>query len=96
MRQNAYWMKKEDDRILEILKEETWSSPKLIASRPSIDISEGHIRERLMFLWYAGLVYQIWDDGYEITSEGLRYLDGQLDASHQPWPTVDRVLRGRG
>lgn len=93
MRRNAYWMKQEDDRILEILWEDGWSSPDLIAQRNCIDISEGHVRERLLFLWYAGLVYQIWNDGFEITTEGIRYLEGDLDASHQPTPTVDRVLR---
>lgn len=86
-------MKKEDDRILEHLSHEGWASPEHIASEPSIDISEGHIRERLLFLWYAGLVWQVWADAFEITSEGQMYLRGQLDASHQPEPTVGRVLR---
>ena len=84
-------MKKEDDRILEYLETEGWATPKHIASESSIDISEGHIRERLLFMWYAGLVCQIWDDAFEITTEGLWYLEGTLDVEHQPKPTVDRV-----
>lgn len=94
MRRNAYWMKQADDRILEELKENGWADPEMIARKDSIDISEGHIRERMLFLWYAGLVAPVWDDMYEISSEGRRYLEGKLDVRHQPVPTVDRVLRG--
>jgi hypothetical protein len=93
MRKNAYWMKQQDDRILEYIDAEGFSSPSLIATEDSIDISEGHIEERLLMLWYAGFVAQLWSDTYELTSEGRRYLDGDLDASHQPTPTVERVLR---
>jgi len=31
---------------------------------------------------------------YELTGAGERYLTGDLDAAHQPTPTVGRVLRG--
>ncbi len=87
-------MKQQDDRILEYLRSEGMSSPELIEREASIDISAGHIEERLLMLWYAGFVAQLWSDTYEITSEGRRYLRGELDAEHQPTPTVDRVLRG--
>lgn len=93
-RENAQWMKQVDDRILEHLETEGWATPELIAKKPSIDISEGHVRERVLFLWYAGFVDQIWEDAYEITAAGQEYLRGELDARHQPTPTVDRVLRG--
>lgn len=94
LRQNAYWMKAQDDRILEYIREEGWATPEHIAQESSIDISEGHLKERLLFLWYAGFVAPIHGDMFEITSEGGMYLDGRLDASHQPTPTVERVLRG--
>jgi hypothetical protein len=45
-------------------------------------------------LRYAGLVDQTGLDSYELTEDGQRYLNGDLDAAHQPTPTVDRVLRG--
>jgi len=93
MRKNANWMKAQDDRILEHLDREGWASPSLIASESSIDISEGHVEERLRMLWYAGLVSPIWADAYEITTQGVLYLRGELDVEHQPTPTVDRVLR---
>lgn len=93
-RENAQWMKQADDRILEHLETEGWATSELIAEKPSMDISEGHVRERLLFLWYAGFVDQIWEGAYEITATGQEYLRGELDARHQPTPTVDRVLRG--
>jgi hypothetical protein len=93
LRKNAYWMKAQDDRILEYLDREGWASPSLIESEASIDISEGHVEERLRMLCYAGLVAPIWSDAYEITAHGAMYLKGDLDVEHQPTPTVDRVLR---
>ncbi len=29
---------------------------------------------------------------YDITGYGLRYLEGRLDASNQPWPSAKKVL----
>ena len=87
-------MKQQDDRILEYLDREGWATPAMVARESSIDISEGHVEERLKMLRYAGLVDLVWSDAYEITMDGMRYLEGELDVSHQPTPTVDRVLRG--
>lgn len=86
-------MKQQDDRILEYLDREGWATPSLIAEESSIDISEGHVEERLKMLWYAVLVVPMFNEMYEITTEGRLYLKGELDASNQPTPTVDRVLR---
>ena len=86
-------MKQQDDRILEYLDREGWAAPSHIASESSIDVSEGHVEERLLMLWYAGLVAPIWSGAYEITTKGMRYLEGKLDVSHLPTPTTDRVLR---
>ena len=95
MRRNAHWMKQQDDRILEYLDREGWATPAHIASEASIDISKGHVEERLLMLWYAGFIAPIWSDAYEITTVGMMYLDGDLDAQNQPTPSVDRVLRSR-
>jgi hypothetical protein len=94
MRQNAHWMTQQDDRILEYLEREGWATPSHIASEASIDISEGHIRDRLKMLWYAVLAVPVFNDMYEITTEGRLYLEGELDAGNQPTPTVERALRG--
>ena len=87
-------MTQQDDRILEYLDREGWGTPSLIADETSIDISEGHIEDRLKMLYYAVLVVPIFNDMYEITTEGMLYLEGELDAGNQPTPTVDRVLKG--
>lgn len=83
-----------DDRILEYLARHRWASPCVLASEASFRASEGRLRERCQMLKYAGLIHPLHDDMYELTTWGVRYLAGDLDADHQPWPTVDRALRG--
>lgn len=87
-------MKREDERILEFLEAYGLSSAGLIADEIFKKVSAGHVRERLEFLRYAGLVALTGIESYELTEAGKRYLDGELNASNQPTPTVDRVLRG--
>jgi Mn-dependent DtxR family transcriptional regulator len=87
-------MKREDERILEFLEAYGLSSAGLIADEIFKKVSGGHVRERLEFLRYAGLVALTGIESYELTEAGKRYLDGELNASNQPTPTVDRVLRG--
>ena len=93
-RQSARWMQREDDRILEFLREEGLATHRLISREVFESISPGTVAERLSMLEYAGLVCcgPGWES-YELTEEGQMYLDGDLDARHQPTPTVDRVLR---
>lgn len=91
-RQSAYWMKREDDRILEFLQDEGMASPDLIASEAFNSVSSAHVEERLQFLQYAGLVFCVGINSYELTKAGRQYLRGDLDVRHQPTPTVDRVL----
>lgn len=92
-RQSAYWMQREDDRILEFLNKEGMASPDLISREVFKSISPGHVEERLKMLQYAGFVFCVGLESYELTWAGEEYLKGQLDARHQPTPTVDRVLR---
>jgi len=96
MRQTAPWMKREDERILEYLDREGWATPEHLSRQVFTDehVSPDHVRERLQMLRYAGFVEEVWGDAYEITLEGMRYLEGDLDANHQPTPDVRRVLRG--
>lgn len=65
----------------------------MIESEASIDISRGHLSDRLRIFWYAGLVAPMYGDMYEITTDGMLYLDGDLDASHLPKPLVDKILK---
>ena len=92
-RQSARWMKREDDRILEFLREEDLASHRLISREVFESVSPSHVAERLAMLEYAELVSCEGWESYELTSEEQMYLNGELDARHQPKPTVDRVLR---
>lgn len=87
-------MTREDERILEYLDGEYLSTPSLIATETFEQVSAGHVEERLLFLRYAGLVSQMHGDMYEITTDGMLYLEGSIDAANRPTPTVERVLRG--
>jgi len=76
-----------DDRILEHLNEEPWSSPRVMNSLSDFRASQARLAERCRMLTYAGLVAPISDDMYEITTWGMLYLDGEIDAAHQPRPS---------
>jgi len=87
-------MEQVDERILEFLDSVGWATPRIMARERGFEASEGRIRERCEHLRYAGFVAPIYGDTYEITGWGILYLDGEIDAKHQPIPTADRVLRG--
>ncbi len=84
-----------DERILEHLAEDSWSTPKHMSRIFKFDASRGRIEERCQLLSQVGLVAPIFEGShmYEITGEGLEYLDGRLDVEHRPRPSP-RVLRG--
>lgn len=86
-------MQQLDDRILEHLNEEPWSSPSVMESLPRLRGSKRRIRERCEVLASAGLIAPVHGEMYEITTWGMRYLEGKIDARHQPRPNP-RVLRG--
>ncbi|MDG5778942.1 hypothetical protein VB773_01385 [Haloarculaceae archaeon H-GB2-1] len=86
-------MKQLDERILEHLYSEGWASPSIMAKTTEFTASEGHIRERCQMLRYVEFVDTITSDMYELTTDGVLYLHGKVDARHRPKPTVDRVLR---
>lgn len=92
-RKSAHWMKQLDERILEHLASEGWATPSILARERGFTASEGHIRERCQMLQYAGLIAPISGDMYELTNDGIHYLQGKIDARYRPWPTVERVLR---
>jgi hypothetical protein len=94
MRKSDYWMKQLDERILEHLDVEAWSSPSVMARESEFSASEGHIRDRCRRLQYVGFIAPIACDMWEITTDGRLYLEGKIDARYRPYPTVERVLRG--
>lgn len=78
-------MQQLDERILEHLAEDGWSTPSLIAADQRFDdlkASESRIQERCRELTERELVepYRYGSDMYEITTWGLAYLRGNLDA----------------
>jgi len=87
-------MRQLDERILEYLHNEEWGTPEMMEHNADFGVSIGQIRERCQMLQFAGLVAPIYRDAYELTTDGQQYLEGEIDARHRPWPTVDRVLRG--
>lgn len=91
-RRSAGWTQQLDERILEHLAEEDWSSPTVMASRPEFRwASEARLRERCEMLIYAGFVYPLAREMLEITTWGSLYLNGELDARHQPHPTRNKL-----
>ncbi len=92
-RRSATWMQQLDDRILEYIEEEGWSTPKIMSQESEFrDASRARLEERCRGLVYAGLLAPISGDMVELTTWGRLYLDGELDADHQPRPTK-RVLQ---
>lgn len=83
MRRDAPWMEQLDERILEHLADEPWSSPAVMATYPGFRASTARLRERCAVLSDVGLAAPLYPgaDAHELTAAGQRYLDGRLDAS---------------
>lgn len=81
MRLSGKWMKGADDRILEYLNEEGPSSPKKMYDDGRIRFSRTYINVRCQALAEHGLVLNLGNGIYQITDDGKRYLDGDLDTS---------------
>ena len=87
-------MEQVDERILEFLDSVGWATPRIMAKERGFESGEGRIQERCERLVYAGLVSPMHGEMYEITQWGVLYLQGEIDAEHQPIPTIDRALDG--
>lgn len=83
-RNSAGWQIMLDDRVLEHLREEGWSSPRVMESCFDFNATEGRIRERCELLAHAEFLRFVTDDMVELTERGERYLDGEFDANHIP------------
>ena len=89
VRRAAKWQESVDDRILEHLSEEPWSSARHMATLPSIHATEAQVKDRCCRLADVGLVAWFDDnalDLVELTTEGQLYLDGELDVDLYPNP----------
>ena len=78
-----------DERILEYLYEESWGSPETMASHyrfQRLDVDAGYIEQRCEQLVERELIEPFVEgsDMFEITTWGLAYLRGDLDAGHLP------------
>lgn len=81
------------ERLIERVEEDALSSPRHLKRTINFNASKARIEERLAMLTDAGLVAPIYDGAnmYEVTGEGQRYLDGDLDAEHLPRPNPHAV-----
>ena len=92
VRRMGRWMYPVDERILEHLAEESWASPSTMASETEfqqISADSEYISQRCNLLAERELVYPPIEGGdmFEITTLGLAYLRGDLDATSLPrWP----------
>jgi hypothetical protein len=80
-----------DERILEHLDEQGWSTPRTIASDHRLhDLAAdpATVENRCYVLAARELVAPITDDSFEITRWGQAYLRGDLDAAHLPKYTI--------
>lgn len=91
-RRSAFWMKQLDERILEHLYSEGWATPQMMARDERFTASEGHIEERCQLLRDIEFIEPITNDLYELTTDGILYLHGRVDALHRPKPAVKSVL----
>ena len=92
-RKSDWWIEQVDERVMEYLDAEGWATPAMLARERGFAASEGRIAERCEMLVYAGFVAPLHADTYEITRWGQLYLDGEVDARHQPTPTAERASR---
>ena len=98
MRKRAGWMQQLDERILEHIHEEEWASPKTMVRVEELRGSLPRISERCEWMHRAGLIAPLYRgaDAYELTSEGLLYLRGSLDAENLTDPRgVEQTIQRR-
>jgi len=81
MRASGQWMCALDDRIMDHLVATARSSPAAMAAGPLADATRALINERCRLLAGVGFLVLTYGGTYELTTMGLRYLDGELDPS---------------
>jgi len=81
-----------DERILEHLERKGWATPRMMARERGFPSYEGVISDRCKRLHYVGFIDPFHDEMYELTAGGQLYLDGEIDARHQPYPKASAVF----
>ena len=84
MRQSARWMVLLDDRIMEFIDENGPSLPSNIADDDRIPYESQHIGNRCRKLAEAGLLENLGNGVYVLTSEGKSYLEGEFGVEESP------------
>ena len=94
IRRNASWQERLDERILEALNEEPWSTPDLLAIEVPLDVTENQIRDRCKRLADAEAIDVDLEDGWrvELTGLGKRYLECETDMKYHRRPRWVRVI----
>ena len=87
VRRMGRWMYPVDERILEHLAEESWASPTTMAAETEfqqLNLDSSYINQRCVILTERELIAPLIETGkmYEITTWGLAYLRGDLDAGN--------------
>jgi hypothetical protein len=94
IRKTARWQKCIDDRILEHLRDDSWSTASQMAFRGGIHATETQVQERCRVLADADLVGFLTEDQdlVELTTKGEQYLDGEVDVELYPYPRHPRQM----
>jgi len=94
IRKTAKWQQTVDERILEHLNDEPWSTPELMELVEGIDATAAQIRDRCRVLADADLVAIYKNEGWnvELTTLGLLYLKGEADINLYPRPRHPKML----
>jgi DNA-binding Lrp family transcriptional regulator len=84
-----------DERILEILQSEGWSTAGYIARKVSLFASAGRVRERCRMLTAVELIEPHTKrlGHFDIANRGIQYLKGEFDASDLPKPNPGTPVR---
>ena len=88
IRKTACWQWSLDDRILEHLRDESYSTARRMAKLPGIHATEAQVQERCEVLADVDLVGFLTRDKdfVELTIWGQRYLEGKVDVENYPVP----------
>jgi hypothetical protein len=95
IRLNAPWQDRLDERILELLDEEPWSTPSIMEIELPLDATEAQIKEHCMVLADVELIAVDPRDNWrcELDTRGKLYLDGEIDVEWHPPPRSPRTLQ---
>ncbi|WP_336327870.1 hypothetical protein [Halovenus sp. HT40] len=88
IRKTAQWQWSLDDRILEHLHDESYSTAQRMSKLPGIHATKTQVQERCEVLAEADLVAFLTRDKdmVELTTWGERYLTGDVDVENYPKP----------